>query len=73
MDPAGRPSLDVIVEVQTSWAGAAGLARVAEVVSAFDSEDQPLAPGEVGEIAVQGPNVTAGYLQAPEATPRPAS
>jgi acyl-CoA synthetase (AMP-forming)/AMP-acid ligase II len=49
-------------------AGAVGLALVDEVVSVLDSEDQPLSVGEVGEIAVQGPNVMAGYLNAPAAT-----
>jgi acyl-CoA synthetase (AMP-forming)/AMP-acid ligase II len=49
-------------------AGSAGLALVDEVVSVIDSEDQPLSPGEVGEVAVRGPNVMAGYLNEPEAT-----
>lgn len=49
-------------------AGAVGLALVDEVVSVLDSEDQPLSVGEVGEIAVQGANVMAGYLNAPQAT-----
>jgi long-chain acyl-CoA synthetase len=49
-------------------AGSAGLALVDEVVSVIDSEDQPLSLGEVGEVAVRGPNVMAGYLNEPEAT-----
>jgi acyl-CoA synthetase (AMP-forming)/AMP-acid ligase II len=49
-------------------AGSAGLALVDEVVSVIDSEDQPLSPEEVGEVAVRGPNVMAGYLNEPEAT-----
>jgi long-chain acyl-CoA synthetase len=49
-------------------AGSAGLALKDEIVAVLDSEDLPLRPGEVGEIAVQGPNVMAGYLNAPEAT-----
>jgi acyl-CoA synthetase (AMP-forming)/AMP-acid ligase II len=36
-----------------------------EVVNAAD---QPVAPGEVGEIVAQGENITLGYWQDPEAT-----
>jgi acyl-CoA synthetase (AMP-forming)/AMP-acid ligase II len=49
-------------------AGAAGRALVDEFVSVLDDEDQPMSAGEVGEIAIRGPNVMAGYLNAPEAT-----
>jgi acyl-CoA synthetase (AMP-forming)/AMP-acid ligase II len=49
-------------------AGSAGLALKDEVVAVLDANDLPLPLGEVGEIAVQGPNVMAGYLNAPEAT-----
>lgn len=52
----------------TRRVGAAGLALVDEAVSVLDSEDQPLLPGEVGEVAVRGPNVMAGYLNEPEVT-----
>jgi long-chain acyl-CoA synthetase len=34
----------------------------------FDDDNQEVAPGEVGELVVQGPNVFAGYLNWPDAT-----
>jgi len=33
-----------------------------------DSEDNPLPPGQVGELVVQGPNVMKGYLNQPDAS-----
>lgn len=49
-------------------AGSVGLALVDEIVSVLDANDQPLAVGEMGEVGVQGPNVMAAYLNAPDAT-----
>lgn len=37
-------------------------------VSIWDSAEKELAPGEVGEIMVKGPNVMPGYFQMPEET-----
>ena len=34
----------------------------------FDSEDNPLPSGQVGELVVQGPNVMKGYLNQPDAS-----
>jgi long-chain acyl-CoA synthetase len=45
-----------------------GVARMGLVVRVVDGEDRELAPGEVGEVVVDGPTVMAGYLDMPEAS-----
>jgi long-chain acyl-CoA synthetase len=45
-----------------------GVARMGMRVRVVDDEDRELAPGEVGEVVVDGPTVMAGYLDLPEAT-----
>ena len=45
-----------------------GLARTGIEVAILDPDDRPLAPGEVGEVAVRGDTVMAGYWNLPEAT-----
>ncbi len=45
-----------------------GLARTGIEVSVIDPDDRPLPPGEVGEVAVRGDTVMAGYWNLPEAS-----
>jgi long-chain acyl-CoA synthetase len=48
--------------------GSVGIPIEGVTVAIMDDMDQELAPFEVGEIAVQGPNVMKGYLNLPEAS-----
>jgi long-chain acyl-CoA synthetase len=45
-----------------------GVARLATRVRVVGPDDEPLPPGEVGEVVVDGPTVMAGYLDMPEAS-----
>jgi long-chain acyl-CoA synthetase len=45
-----------------------GTARLGLIVRVVDEQDRVLAPGEVGEVVVDGPTVMGGYLDMPEAT-----
>ncbi|MFC3674419.1 acyl-CoA synthetase [Ferrovibrio xuzhouensis] len=48
--------------------GSAGVARTDVEVRVVDAADNPLPPGEIGEIVCRGPVVMAGYWNNPEAT-----
>lgn len=48
--------------------GSVGKPVIYHEVRIVDSTDQPVAPGERGEVVVRGPKVTSGYWQDPEAT-----
>jgi len=48
--------------------GSVGPALVSQRLEVLDVDGRPVKPAEVGEVAVQGPNVMAGYLNAPDAT-----
>jgi malonyl-CoA/methylmalonyl-CoA synthetase len=48
--------------------GSVGPALPGIDIRAVDTDDQPLAPGTVGDIQVRGPNVFIGYWHRPEKT-----
>lgn len=48
--------------------GSVGIAVPGVSVRVVDEQDNPVPPGEVGELVVQGPNVMKGYLNQPQAT-----
>ncbi|HVS65188.1 MAG TPA: AMP-binding protein [Thermoanaerobaculia bacterium] len=48
--------------------GSAGRAYLKTEVAIFDADDQPVEPGERGEIVLRGPSIMKGYLNRPEET-----
>ncbi len=48
--------------------GTVGLPLPGQEVRIVGGDDEPLAPGQVGEVTVRGPNVMRGYLGKPEET-----
>lgn len=55
-------------EIAFERAGSVGLAMPGTTISIFNEKDEPAAPGEVGELVAQGPNVMQGYFKNEEAT-----
>jgi long-chain acyl-CoA synthetase len=50
------------------WSGGIGVPLPSTEAAIVDSDGQPLPPGEVGEIALRGPQVMKGYWNRPEDT-----
>lgn len=48
-------------------AGTVGQAQGSVKVAALDKDNKVLPAGKIGEVCIQGPNVTKGYLNRPEA------
>ncbi len=48
--------------------GTVGKAYDNVTLAIFDDDDNPLPPGELGEVVIQGPQVMKGYLNRPEET-----
>lgn len=50
------------------WSGGIGVPLPSTEAAIVDSDGRPLPPGEVGEIALRGPQVMRGYWQRPDDT-----
>ena len=48
--------------------GSAGKAMMHTAVRVVDGADNDVAPGDIGELLIRGPNITPGYWNKPEAT-----
>lgn len=53
---------------ETSFLGSIGLPIPSTEVAILDEDNNPLALGEIGEIAIRGPQVMRGYWNKPEET-----
>ena len=50
--------------------GSAGKALMHTAIRIVDDENRDVAPGDIGELLIKGPNITPGYWNNPEATRR---
>jgi len=66
----GCPSSVSIEETDLVHRGLVGRPTLGSEVRIIDPEGNPLGPGEVGEIAMRGPDTAVGYFEDPEATAR---
>ena len=48
-------------------AGTVGRAQGTVKLTILDEKNQELPTGKIGEVCIQGPNVTKGYINRPEA------
>jgi fatty-acyl-CoA synthase len=68
MTEASPGALFLDAEHATSKAGSAGVPHFFTDVSVLGPDQRPTEPGELGEIAVRGPHVAAGYWGLPDET-----
>src|SRR5271165_3841738 len=54
----------------TALLGSAGKSAICSEVKVVDEHDQPVGPGEIGEVCVRGEHVMLGYWRNPELTSR---
>jgi long-chain acyl-CoA synthetase len=55
------------IDIET-WSGQIGMPIPSTEAAVLDDAGRPVAPGEVGEICLRGPQVMKGYWQRPEET-----
>lgn len=62
------PAVTINPMDQKEFSGSIGLPIPSTEVAILDEEENPVPQGEVGELAVRGPQVMKGYLNKPEET-----
>ncbi|MFC9535598.1 long-chain fatty acid--CoA ligase [Streptomyces sp. NPDC056975] len=68
MTEAAPGTLFLDAEHATSKVGSAGVPHFFSDVRVLGPDEHPMAPGALGEVAVRGPHVAAGYWGLPEET-----